>query len=86
MLFLLEFGLFAFLLIDFHCYSSSKCVFAWNLETEEEVDIASICSHKYAVNSVAYCAQTDTIASASTDGTLNLFNLQVCTKSIVQLA
>ncbi|CAL8088448.1 unnamed protein product [Orchesella dallaii] len=56
--------------------ASSKCVYAWNLDTEEEVDITSICSHKYAVNSVAYCPNRNIIASASTDGTINLFNLQ----------
>ncbi|XP_021955888.1 uncharacterized WD repeat-containing protein alr3466 isoform X2 [Folsomia candida] len=56
--------------------ASSKCVFAWNLDTGVEIDIAQICSHKYAVNSVAYSPSANLIASASTDGTINLFNTE----------
>ncbi|CAG7835245.1 unnamed protein product [Allacma fusca] len=55
--------------------ASSKCVFAWDLDTEEELDLASICSHKYAVNSVAYAPQLEMLASASSDGTISFVNV-----------
>ena len=43
----------------------------------EEIDIASICSHKYAVNSVAYAPQLEILASASSDGTVSFVNISV---------